>query len=163
MKTLLIMRHAKSSWNNNQLSDHDRPLNGRGKEDAPAMGKLLRDEDVVPDLIITSTAKRALATAEAVALAADFAGELQKTRQFYHADPDDYIELLQTVADSFSCVMVVGHNPGMAEWVQELTGRPYHFTTANIAHIELPIASWADLSEDSSGKLCHLWRPGEID
>lgn len=163
MKTLLIMRHAKSSWSNMNMSDHERPLNGRGKEDAPRMGQLLKDEDLVPDLIISSTANRALSTAEAVALAADFEGELKSTRRFYHAGPETYIEVLQTVDDAFNCVMVVGHNPGMAEFVDDLTGRPEHFTTANIAHVELPIESWADFTEDTEGTLRNLWRPKEVD
>ncbi|MBK6712098.1 MAG: histidine phosphatase family protein [Chloroflexi bacterium] len=68
MKTLLVLRHAKSSWSNDFLSDHQRPLNDRGKQDAPRMGRLLRDEELTPDLIITSSAERALSTAELVAL-----------------------------------------------------------------------------------------------
>lgn len=163
MKTLLIMRHAKSSWSNLRLSDHERPLNNRGKIDAPLMGQLLKDEDLVPELIISSTAERALSTAEAVALAADFEGELKTTRQFYHADPDTYIHVLQMVDDAINCVMVVGHNPGMAELVQDLTGSREHITTANIAHVELPIDSWSTFTEDTEGDLRHLWRPKEID
>ena len=163
MKTLLIMRHAKSSWSNMNTSDHERQLNGRGKEDAPLMGQHLKDEDSVPDLIISSTAKRALSTAKAVANASDFTGELRTTRDFYHAGPETYLEVLQSVDDAFQCVMVVGHNPGMAEFVDELTGRPEHFTTANIAQVELPIDSWADFTEDIEGTLRNLWRPKEID
>lgn len=157
------MRHAKSSWSNMRLSDHERPLNDRGKNDAPRMGQMLKDEELVPQLIISSTAVRALSTAEAVALAADFDGELKTTRHFYHADPDTYIHVLQTVDDAFNCVMVVGHNPGMAELVEDLTGAREHFTTANIAHVELPIDSWSAFTEDTEGDLRHLWRPKEID
>ncbi|MCP4357587.1 MAG: histidine phosphatase family protein [Chloroflexi bacterium] len=163
MKTLLIMRHAKSSWSNSCLSDHERPLNGRGKRDAPRMGHLLKNEEMVPDLIISSTAERALTTAEMTALACDFAGEMQITHRFYHAGPATYLELLSGVADQFEQVMVVGHNPGMAELVAYLTGYKTRFTTANIAHVELPINSWADLNEETGGKLCNLWRPKEID
>ena len=77
MKTLLILRHAKSSWDNTWLSDHERPLNDRGRRDAPRMGRLLRDEELVPDLIITSSAERALSTAEAAALACDYDQEIK--------------------------------------------------------------------------------------
>ncbi|MBX3055785.1 MAG: histidine phosphatase family protein [Anaerolineae bacterium] len=161
-KTLLIMRHAKSDWDNTRLSDHARPLNKRGKQDAPHMGKLLKREDLVPDLIITSTAERALTTAERVALACDYDGELVTTSRFYLADPVTYLELLQGVDDQYKRVMIVGHNPGMEELLADLTGQAEHFTTANIAHVELPISSWAQLNEDTTGNLLNLWRPKEI-
>jgi phosphohistidine phosphatase len=161
MKTLLIMRHAKSDWGNSRLSDHARPLNKRGKQDAPHMGKLLKEHDLVPDLIITSTAERALTTAELVALACDYDGELITTAHFYHADPTTYLGVLQGIDNQYKRVLIVGHNPGMEELVADLTGETEHFTTANIAHVELPIASWSQLSEDSTGKLLNLWRPKE--
>ena len=72
MKSVLVLRHAKSSWKHPELPDHDRPLNKRGKHDAPLMGRLLKREDLVPDVIISSTAMRAGATAEAVAKASSF-------------------------------------------------------------------------------------------
>lgn len=161
-KTLLIMRHAKSDWNNTRLDDHARPLNKRGKQDAPQMGRLLKKEELTPDLIITSTAERALTTAELVALACDYDGELVTTNSFYHADPATYLEVLQGVDDQYKRVMIVGHNPGMEELVADLTGEAEHFTTANIAHVELPISSWAQLNEDTTGKLLNLWRPKEV-
>lgn len=162
MKSLLIMRHAKSDWDNSQLSDHERPLNRRGRQDAPRMGKLLKDEDLVPDLIITSTAERALTTAELAALACDYEGELHTTRQFYHADPETYLEVLRGVDEKHERVMIVGHNPGMEALVEALTGQAQHFTTANIAHVQLPIAAWAHLHEDVTGRLLNLWRPKEV-
>lgn len=163
MKTLLVMRHAKSSWDNAQLDDHARPLNKRGREEAPRMGNLLKHEELVPALIISSTAERALTTAEMTALACDFEGDLVTTRRFYHADPETYLEVLRQVDDRYNPVMVVGHNPGMEELVADLTGEREPFTTANIAHIELPIESWSQLDDEVTGKLCHLWRPKEVD
>lgn len=163
MKTLLIMRHAKSSWSNAKLSDHQRPLNSRGKQDGPRMGALLKHQDLTPQLIITSTAERALATAEAVALSSDYDGEIQYTDRFYHADPEDYIEVLQTISDELERVMIVGHNPGMADLVAQLVDQDVSFTTANIACVQLPIARWVELSDETVGKLQALWRPKEID
>ncbi|MCP5096678.1 MAG: histidine phosphatase family protein [Chloroflexi bacterium] len=162
MKTLLICRHAKSSWDNSYLGDHERPLNKRGKAAAPKMGQHLKAEDVVPDLIISSTAKRAIETAKAIIIASEFEGELQVTRDFYLADPEAYYDILCTVSDEFNCVMVVGHNPGMEELVDELTDVSTRFTTANIAHIELPISAWKDITGDVAGVLKNLWRPKEI-
>lgn len=162
MKTLLIMRHAKSSWSNSFLSDHERPLNGRGKENAPRMGKHLKHEACVPQLIISSTAKRAATTAEMVAIASGYEGDITYLSDFYLADPETYIETLNDVLDVHDRVMVVGHNPGMEELVDDLTDTRERFTTANIAQVELPIDSWADLTLDVTGKLVNLWRPREL-
>lgn len=162
MKTLLILRHAKSSWHNANLSDHERPLNERGKADAPRMGKLLRQEDLVPDLIISSSAERALATAEAVALACGYEGEIEVTRQLYHAYPDTYREVLHARGGQYPCVMVVGHNPGIEVLVEELTGQTELMPTAALAQIHLDISHWTDLTEERPGKLVNLWRPKEL-
>lgn len=163
MKNLLILRHAKSSWANMYLSDYERPLNARGQRDAPRMGKLLKDEGLVPDQIVASSASRALTTAELVALAADFTGDLQTTRQFYLAAPETYLDYLRAKAnDDHKTVMVVGHNPGMEDLVTELTGWMGRFTTANLAHVALPIESWRELRWGVEGKLVRLWRPKEL-
>ena len=163
MKSLLVMRHAKSSWDNQYLADHDRPLNERGKRDARRMGELLKQLDLLPDLIISSTAERARNTAERFVLAADYERDLRLTRNFYHADPEDYLQYLRELGVEFDCVMLIGHNPGMAELVYDLTGVDTRFTTANIAHITLPLGNWADLQESTQGELHHLWRPKELD
>ena len=162
MKTLLILRHAKSDWSNSQLSDHDRPLNGRGQYDAPRMGAWLQQQEMVPELIISSTAERALTTAEMVALACDFTGELRTTQKFYLAGPPTYVEILNDLPDSYERVMVVGHNPGMEELVSLLTDKDRRMTTANVAVVELPIESWAELTVFSDGRLKHHWRPKEL-
>ena len=162
MKTLLILRHAKSSWNNAQLTDYERPLNKRGKQDAPRMGKLLRQEDLVPDLIITSSAERALATAEAVALASGYEEEIRATRSLYHADPAAYVDVLSQLDDSHERVMVVGHNPGMEELVEELTGAWEVLPTAALVQVSLPVTHWRELAEGVTGELVNLWRPKEL-
>jgi phosphohistidine phosphatase len=162
MKTLLIMRHAKSSWDNVYLADHERPLNGRGKNDAKRMGLLLRQEALLPDLIISSSAKRALSTAERVVLASEYPDEVIVTRQFYHADPEDYRLVLQKLDDAIGTVLIVGHNPGMAELLSDLCGVDDQFTTANIAHVELLLDSWKEFDEETEGTLRSLWRPKEL-
>jgi phosphohistidine phosphatase len=162
MKQLLILRHAKSSWANNRLADHDRPLNERGQQDAPRIGRLLRDEGLTPDLIITSSAERALTTAELVALHSDYEASLQVTRALYHAGPESYLAQLRQVDEAHERVMVVGHNPGMEELVEELTGHYERMPTAALAHIALPISRWANCRPSISGNLLNLWRPKEL-
>ncbi|MEM7331827.1 MAG: histidine phosphatase family protein [Chloroflexota bacterium] len=162
MKTLLVMRHAKSSWSNSYLSDHERPLNDRGKRDAPAMGVLLKREACVPQAIISSTAKRAMATAEQVALSCGFEDDIEYDSNFYLAAPETYIVKCRSLHDDIDIAMVVGHNPGMEALVEDLTDKSKIFTTANIAQIQLPIQSWSDLNSDTAGELLNLWRPKEI-
>jgi len=162
MKTLLILRHAKSNWGDVSLPDHDRPLNKRGKADAPRMGELIREERLVPDLILSSTAKRARHTAELAAETCGYEGEIVTSRDLYHAYPDGYVDALNVMADNEPVVMVVGHNPGMEELVDLLTEESVTMTTANLAQVELPISSWRDLRDHTRGKLINLWRPKEV-
>ncbi len=161
MKTLLILRHAKSSWDNAHLSDHDRPLNARGKQDAPRVGAVLKEHGLVPDLIITSTAERALATAEAAAILGDYPHELQIDRRLYHAPLATYLAVLRDLGQGPNRVMVVGHNPGVEDLVSHLTDRLEAMPTAALVQIDLPLSRWSDLSDTTQGKLVWLWRPKE--
>lgn len=162
MKTLFILRHAKSSWKNRNQADYERPLNKRGKRDAPRMGKLLAAEQLTPDLIITSSAERALLTAELVALNSGYERELLVTRQLYHAAPEDYLAVLREKGEPYHSVMVVGHNPGMEALLEDLTGSYEIMPTAALAQVALPIPSWAELTENISGQLVNMWRPKEL-
>lgn len=162
MKTLLVLRHAKSSWGNDYLADHERPLNDRGKQDAPRMGRLLQAEELVPDLIISSSAERALTTAEFVALNCEYENEIIVTRRFYHADPEDYLEVLAGVDDQYRRVMVVGHNPGMELLVEDLTGESVRMATAALAHLQFDIERWRDVTDETPARLMALWLPKEL-
>lgn len=159
MKTLLIMRHAKSSWNYPGLSDYDRPLNARGKRDAPRMGKYLRQEGLTPDRILTSSAKRARKTARKVAKGSGYAGKVKKLEAFYDTTPGVYFETLQRLPDKHQRVMVVGHNPTMEQLVHHLTRHIKRMPTAAVAHIELPLDRWEALDVYTQGTLVNLWTP----
>jgi phosphohistidine phosphatase len=165
MKTLLILRHAKSSWKDPDLPDQDRPLNKRGKHDAPRMGKLLKDEDLIPDLIISSTAARAKKTAELVAKTCKYKGEeISLNQSLYGAQPSDYLKILEGLSDKHKAVLVVGHSPSVEETVEVLTGSPdVIMPTCALAHISLPIQNWAELNKQKiKGKLLKIWRPKEL-
>ena len=162
MKTLLVLRHAKSSWNNVGMSDHERPLNKRGKADAPRMGALIKAQELTPDLIISSTANRARMTAERVAFAADYEKPIQTNRNFYLAPPEVYIHTLNGVDDDNARVMVVGHNGGVEDLIAMLTGTWEQMPTAALAHITLPIDHWSELSEETEGKLINHWIPKQL-
>jgi phosphohistidine phosphatase len=162
MKELLILRHAKSSWSNPGLADIDRPLNKRGKRDAPRMGDFLREQDLVPDIILCSPAVRAKRTAKAVSYESGYQGEIQIHDDFYPGDPSTYIEVLAANPDHFDRAMVVGHNPGLEELLDTLTGESARLPTSALAQISLPIQNWAELNKFPSGNLINLWRVKEL-
>jgi phosphohistidine phosphatase len=163
MKTLLIMRHAKSSWKQADLADDQRPLNKRGQRDAPRMGQRLRKADLVPQAILSSTALRARQTAQAVAETSGFDGEIQFDASLYAAPAEAYLAALRTLAPDIPIAMLVGHNPGVDELVQELTGEDEHMPTGAVARVELSIERWADLSAETEGQLETILRPREKD
>lgn len=159
MKTLLILRHAKSSWDDGGVSDHDRPLNDRGKQEAPRVGLEMRRRGTVPDLILSSTAKRARKTAKKVLAAGEFSCELTLLPELYLAAPTTWLTVLRSQADDVQTLLVVGHNPGLEELVAVLTGQQVTLSTAALVEISVPIVHWAELAVTGQYELASLWRP----
>lgn len=163
--TLLILRHGKSSWKDLSLDDHDRPLKKRGKRDARHVGAFLRERELIPDLILTSSAKRARATTKQVLKGGEFKSDVpvEKHQRLYHAEPEVILDVLQGTADRERRVMIVGHNPGLEDLVELLVGEWYRMPTAALAEIRLPIAHWRDLNTETRGELRHLWTPDMLE
>src|SRR5438105_15635605 len=134
----------------------------RGKRDAPRMGRLLRDEDLLPDLILTSTAKRTCQTVEAFVAASGYTGKVKENRALYLATSQDYIDVLRALPDKYERVMAVGHNPEVEELAIQLTGQATRMPTAALARIDLPLNRWEDLGEKTEGELRGVWRPKEL-
>ena len=154
MKTLTIFRHAKSSWDNPDLSDHDRPLNKRGKRDAPVMGERLKAAGIRPSLIVSSPARRAWSTAKIVARAIAYPTEfLQREPGLYHAGVNRIFDVIAAQDDGFNSIMIVGHNPGLTDFanflVPNLTG---NIPTAGFVSVLVDSADW-DLRIRQSAKL----------
>ena len=162
MKTLLLLRHAKSSWKHPELSDHDRPLNKRGKRTAPLMGALLQEEDLIPDLILCSSAVRARSTALLVAKACAYAGEIKPTRKLYLAEPPAYVEVVRKVTEKHARLLLVGHNPGLEALIESLTGEAMAMPTAALAQVELSLKRWSDIDSDTDCRLVNMWRPRDL-
>jgi phosphohistidine phosphatase len=162
MKMLLLLRHAKSSWKHPELADHDRPLNKRGKRDAVSMGRQLEKEDLVPDAILSSPAVRAHETAKAVAKSCGYAGRITLSESLYMSRPEQYPEILCGLSDDLRVVLVVGHNPGIQEYLEILTKQPEAMPTATVALVNLPIKRWSVLDYKTEGKLVTMWRPKEL-
>lgn len=162
MKTLLVMRHGKSSWKDADLIDHDRPLNKRGKKNVPLVGKILRTERIVPELILTSSARRASDTAEGVAESSGYTPEIQHLPSFYQADLETFYETLSNLSEDIARVMIVGHNPDLEELIEALTGEALILPTASLVQIEIPVQSWHELSPETECRLVKTWFAREL-
>lgn len=149
VKKLTLIRHAKSSWDNPALDDFDRPLSRRGARDLPAMAQRVRDFGLVPNLLLTSNAVRALSTAEAVARTLQLnPGEVRVVPELYAAGCQSLLQQLRQQNDRWHHLMLVGHNPGLEDLGYYLTReRLTKFPTAAVLHIRLGIAHWRQLAE----------------
>jgi len=162
VKTLLILRHAKSSWKDPDLSDHDRPLNKRGKKDASRIGRLILEQEIVPDLILSSSAKRAQKTALKVAEELEYDGTLTISRDIYAFGYDAYLEMLSGLPNEINSVMIVGHNPGLEELIEILIGEYRRLPTASLAQIIIDVETWENINEEPESKLTNLWQPKNL-
>lgn len=162
MKRLLVLRHAKSDRDHVQLTDFQRPLAPRGEQDAPHIGKALRERGVVPDLILSSTAVRARQTTEAVVKAAHLEMEPQFENDLYAASLPTLLEYLTHLPDTCSCALLVGHNPGLEMLVSHCTRTDAEMPTAALAYIEFDIKHWSAI-EHEHGKLVWLLTPKHLD
>jgi phosphohistidine phosphatase len=162
MKSVLTLRHAKSSWKNPELSDHDRPLNKRGKSDALRMGKLLQNENLTPDAIISSDAVRARDTAQTVAKNFGYKWQITLNSYLYAAGSEAYSEVLHKLSDHYKRVLVVCHNPGLEELVEMFTGESQIMPTCTLTHMKFSFDSWIELDYKTNGELAGIWQPRDL-
>ena len=146
MKKLLIMRHGKSDWGAGSQRDFDRPLNERGRRDAPKIGSELKNRGLTPDLILSSPAERAKQTAEKASKSLEYKNEIQWEESFYFGYFREILEKLNKVDDSNETVMIVGHNPTWSDLTEKLSGKYFDMKTANVCILEFN-GSWKDLQE----------------
>ncbi|CAN5661497.1 histidine phosphatase family protein [soil metagenome] len=142
MKTLLLLRHAKSSWKDPSLPDFERPLNERGRKAAELLGKLIAKQDITIDLVISSPAVRARQTIDLLLRAARRSPELRFDQRVYEASPTRLLEVLSQIEDDRKSVLLVGHNPGMEELLALLVGVEQHMPTASMAKVLLTSKKW---------------------
>ena len=158
MLALYVMRHAKSDWTVSGAIDFERPLNRRGKKDVPRVGRALQGTGLLPQRVITSPAARALATAEGIVSGLTPSPELVQDGRIYHAGPHALSAVAAEQGSGAGCVMAVGHNPGMEEWIEMLCGAAVRLPTAGLALIGLEIGDWSEL-EGTRGELQWLVTP----
>ena len=148
MKQLIVMRHAKSSWDFPELDDYDRPLNERGKKAAVLMGERLLKYGTVPDLVLSSGAKRAYDTAKRVCKVIGYPKyQIRREEELYMAGLTDFYRLVHGLPDEYQAVMLVSHNPGVADFMNNITNGVYlEVPTAALAVVSFGQGGWADLS-----------------
>ncbi len=153
MKNLIVMRHAKSDWGNN-LPDIERPLNKRGKKSAPFMGEELIKRNKLPDLIISSPAKRAVSTAKRVIEAINYQKEMLIVKDFYFGYMEHILNSIREIGNENNIIMIVGHNPLWEDLVVELASDNDFIAmpTAAVASLVFEIDDW-NLVKENSGKL----------
>lgn len=154
MKRLTLIRHAKSSWKHPELDDHERPLNKRGRRDAPEMGARLARRAERFDLLLSSTARRARDTADAIAEALGAgAGRQAASADLYHADAEDLLAELRGLDPALERVALVGHNPALTDLANRLAGTSLvKLPTAAVFTVELPVDDWSAVAP-GSGRL----------
>jgi len=161
MKRLLLLRHAKSSWDDANLSDFERPLNSRGLVTAPFMGELIASREIEIDMIVSSPATRAAETAMLVKENGGLNAELRFDERIYEASPQSLLLVTSEFDNSFKNIMLVGHNPGIEGFIGFLTGTIQPMPTAALAIIELDIKKWKDLAS-GSGIVETVLRPKDL-
>lgn len=154
MKHLVLIRHAKSSWDDPLLTDFDRPLNKRGKKDAPRMAKRFKERDITPDLLYTSPARRARKTCAAFSEILGIRESAIRTEhRLYHADEDTLLDVVQGISDKHDTILIFGHNPGFTGFANMLTEETIvNIPTTGIVYITFPAKKWKDIAP-GKGKL----------
>ena len=160
MKTLFVLRHAKSSWDNPDWSDFERPLNSRGLDAARFIGNLIYERALAPQIIVSSPAKRAKQTAILVKEIAEISKPVVFDERIYEASPLTLFNLIREFDEKYNSVLIVGHNPGFENLVRVLTGEPVQMPTAALARINIESEIWSAI-EAGMGELEFLIRPKE--
>ena len=155
MKTLLLIRHAKSSWTSNDLSDFDRPLNERGKKDAPVMAKRIKSKKIKIDAFVSSPAKRAKKTAEIFMHELDAKkNKLVIIPSLYEASLHNFYDAIHNLEDEFDGVALFAHNPGITDFINSLECSPvYNMPTCAVYGLTIKTKSWIDFKTAPKGFL----------
>lgn len=144
MKTLTLVRHAKSSWNDTSLRDRERPLNKRGERDAPIMGKRIHEHGIRPSLIVSSPATRAWTTAKIIASELSYPLEfLQRDDSLYLASVEQILDVIVSQEEGFNSLMILGHNPGFTDLANFLSpGLTHNLPTAGVVSVSIDQDNW---------------------
>ncbi|MDA0586474.1 MAG: histidine phosphatase family protein [Planctomycetota bacterium] len=159
MKTLIVLRHGKAEHHSAGQTDFQRALAERGMRDSERVGQLLAEKNLVPDAIVSSSAKRARMTADQVASASGFPSAVVYTEAIYEAGVLQLLSVVQEIEESAKVALIVGHNPGFWGLVERLSGSVTQFPTCAWAQLEIDVEHWGEVTHSSRAKLATLWYP----
>ncbi|MFV9473200.1 SixA phosphatase family protein [Advenella sp. RU8] len=163
MKTLLLVRHAKSSWSDPTLTDRIRPLSGRGKHDVIKMGERLANRGVKPDLLVSSPAVRALETAKAIGKEIEYKKKnISVNDRLYACQPRDILEIVKDFDNGLSYVMLVGHNPELTDFVHLFTDSVAYMSTCAMLELRFYVDAWADIARENLQDIFYDFPKNEI-
>jgi phosphohistidine phosphatase len=161
MKTLFLLRHAKSGWKDSDLRDFDRPLTDRGKKAAGTIGRYMRKHDLRPELVVSSPAERARATVALVIEAARLPQDVRFDERIYEAHTGRLLEVVSQLDEQVQSAMLVGHNPGFEELAEHLTGQVVQMPTATLVQVDLDVEKWKQVRA-GAGRLKRVIKPKEL-
>jgi len=170
-KRLILLRHAKSAWDNPSIADFERPLSNRGRKAAPLIGAYLARRGMVPGLVLSSSAKRAAETLDLASAGWQTKPTIRKLKSLYLAMPREMLRRVQALGREPDCVMLVGHNPGIADlaaWLcshgktEQRASLARKFPTGAVAVIEFDVEDWADVDAET-GRLVDFATPKQIE
>jgi phosphohistidine phosphatase len=163
MKRLYMIRHAKSSWNNMSLDDFARPLNKRGKNNAPMMGRRLREKGVIPDLIISSSAKRAKKTAKLIARELASEIKMEFDDNLYDVLPSELHSKIRSIKNRYNTVFLIGHNPELNMLAQDLVDFDDNIVTCGMLEIEFDCERWIEVDKSNASLISYDYPKRETD
>lgn len=158
----MLMRHAKSAWDDPELSDHDRPLNGRGRDAAERMGRYMVEQGLEPQLVLCSSAVRTSETLEILSRSFTHEPQVHHHRGLYLASPATILQAIRRWAEKEARILLLGHNPGMHELVEHFTEPLDKFPTAALAEISFDLADWQSLIEASRPRCWRVVTPKSL-
>jgi phosphohistidine phosphatase len=162
MKTVFLIRHAKSDKGNQDIRDIDRYLNARGYSDAYRMSKFLKEKDLIPAQLISSPAIRAFTTALIFSDALGFsADEIELESALYEQGYKQYIETIKRADDTFISIALFGHNPDICEAAEYLNGKIREFPTCAVAVFVFNVKKWSDIGKNGAEK-AEIYLPGDL-
>lgn len=150
MKKLYLIRHAKSSWKNLDIDDFERPLNKRGEKNAPFMGEILKNQDVIPDLIISSPALRAKTTAKIIAKKIKYRKKVTYEKKIYEASSSDLLQILHSIDDTNKIVFLVGHNPSLNDLAEYFVEFYNNIPTCGVVEIVFNTKKWSKIVQENA-------------
>lgn len=162
VRTLFLLRHAKSDWGAPELSDHQRPLNKRGRRAAPKIALWAKEAGALPAHIISSSAVRAHTTAQLLVEQWGGSVPIELQDRLYLAPPETYWQVLGERPPGEDRLLLVGHNPGMSEWASELAGHTIELPTAAWISFELQVNELRQADRATSARLLHFTLPREL-